>query len=157
MKQIFYSFLGCFLLVLMCFSCSNKQYGKHDLDQLMSTINENDNAWNNLDADKIVSLFAPDGTLLNDDSELLRGHDAIRKSFEEMQKPEKLEFKRDKVEVKLKGNFAYEIVNQTVSVKFIDQEPHDFLVKYIHIWEKQDDGSWRVLIDMNNTLTPSGK
>ena len=31
-----------------------------------------------------------------------------------------------------------------------DQAPTTVLNKYIHIWKKQKDGSWKVLIDMNN-------
>jgi uncharacterized protein (TIGR02246 family) len=141
----------------MCFSCNNKQNEKREMDLLLSAISENDNAWNNLDTDKIVGMFAENGTLLNNNSEISRGKEAIRKSFETMVKAEKLEFKRDKVEVTLKGNMAYEIVNQTVSFKYQDKEPQIVLNKYIHIWEKQGDGSWKVLIDMNNMRKPTGE
>jgi uncharacterized protein (TIGR02246 family) len=125
------------------------------MDKLLSAISENDNAWNNLNVDKIVGMFAENGTLLNDNSEMSRGRDAIRRSFENAVKAEKLEFKRDKVEITLKGNMAYEIVNQAVSFKYQDKELQTALNKYIHIWEKQKDGSWKVLIDMNNLRTPS--
>jgi len=127
------------------------------MDQLLSAISKNDNAWDNLDVDKIVGMFAEEGTLLNNNSEMLRGREAIRKSFENLQKTEKLEFKRDKVEVTLKGNMAYEIVNQTVSFKYQDKEPQTEINKYIHVWEKQKDGSWKVLIDMNNLRKPSSE
>jgi ketosteroid isomerase-like protein len=88
---------------------------------------------------------------------MLRGREAIRKAFEIEQKYEKLEFKRDKVEVSKKGNMAYEIVNQTVSFKYLNLDPQVEINKYIHIWEKQKDGSWKVLIDMNNSRKPSGQ
>jgi uncharacterized protein (TIGR02246 family) len=150
-------FLIFFLLALMGISCTTKQYEKQEMDQLLSAITENDNAWNNLDVDKIVGMFAENGTLLNDNSEMLRGREAIRKAFEIEQKYEKLEFKRDKVEVSKKGNMAYEIVNQTVSFKYLNLDPQVEINKYIHIWEKQKDGSWKVLIDMNNSRKPSGQ
>jgi uncharacterized protein (TIGR02246 family) len=153
MKHNHFSLFIFVLPALLCLSCNSKQKEQHDFDQLNVTITQLDNAWNNLDIEKIVGLFAEDGTLLNDQSEMLRGRDAIRKSFE-MSKPEKLEFKRDKVEVKMDGNFAYEIVNQVVTIKNKDEESKTFLNKYIHIWKKQKDGSWRVLIDMNNMRTP---
>ena len=157
MKHNHHSFLIFFLLAIVCLSCTSNQNDKREMDMLLSAISENDNAWNNLDADKIVGMFAENGTLLNDNSEMLRGKEAIRKSFENLQKTEKLEFKRDKVEVTLKGNMAYEIVNQTVSFKYQDKEPQTEINKYIHIWEKQKDGSWKVLIDMNNTRKASGE
>jgi len=155
MKQNNHFLLGCFLIDLMCLSCNSKQNEKREMDKLLSAISENDNAWNNLNVDKIVGMFAENGTLLNDNSEMSRGRDAIRRSFENAVKAEKLEFKRDKVEITLKGNMAYEIVNQAVSFKYQDKELQTALNKYIHIWEKQKDGSWKVLIDMNNLRTPS--
>jgi uncharacterized protein (TIGR02246 family) len=126
------------------------QNEKKEMEQLQKAISENDNAWNNIDIDKIVRMFAENGTLLNDNSDMLRGKVAIRKYFESAEKGVKMEFKRDKVEVSLKGNMAYEIVNQTGSIKYPDKEPQTFVNKYIHVWEKQKDGSWKVLIDMNN-------
>jgi len=102
------------LLTVMCFSCSSKQNEKTDMNPLMSAISENDVAWNAFDVNKIVGMFAENGTVLNNNSEMLRGREAIRKSFEIEPKYEKLEFKREKVEVKMEGNMAYEIVNQIV-------------------------------------------
>jgi len=157
MKQNHHFLLGCFLLALICFSCNSKQNEKREMDKLLSAISENDNAWNNLNANKIAAMFAENGTALNNDSEILKGREAIKRHLETMRKPEKFEFKRDKVEVTLKGNMAYEIVNQTISLKYLDKEPQTVLNKYIHVWEKQKDGSWKVLIDMNNMRKPAGE
>jgi uncharacterized protein (TIGR02246 family) len=157
MKNNFNSLLVYFLLALMSISCTSKQNEKTDMNQLMTAISENDDAWNALDVNKIVGMFAENGTVLNNNSEMLRGREAIRKSFEIEPKYEKLEFKRDKVEVKMEGNMAYEIVNQIVTFKLKEQESQTILNKYIHIWEKQKDGSWKVLIDMNNLRKSSGE
>jgi uncharacterized protein (TIGR02246 family) len=157
MKNNFNSLLVYILLALMSISCTSKQNEKTDMNQLMTAISENDDAWNALDVNKIVGMFAENGTVLNNNSEMLRGREAIRKSFEIEPKYEKLEFKRDKVEVKMEGNMAYEIVNQIVTFKLKEQESQTILNKYIHIWEKQKDGSWKVLIDMNNLRKSSGE
>jgi uncharacterized protein (TIGR02246 family) len=157
MNNNFNSLLVYFLLALMSISCTSKQNEKTDMNQLMTAISENDDAWNALDVNKIVGMFAENGTVLNNNSEMLRGREAIRKSFEIEPKYEKLEFKRDKVEVKMEGNMAYEIVNQIVTFKLKEQESQTILNKYIHIWEKQKDGSWKVLIDMNNLRKSSGE
>jgi uncharacterized protein (TIGR02246 family) len=143
------------LLIIVVLACATKQNEKQAMDQLQKAISENDNAWNNLDIDKIAGMFAENGTLLNNNSEMVRGKEAIIKSFKTTEKIEKVEFKRDKIEVSLKGNIAYEIVNQTVSIQYPDKEPQTILNKYIHIWEQQKDGSWKVLIDMNNSRTSS--
>ena len=150
MKNYHHSLVIFLLINVMCFSCNNNQNEKAKMNQLLSAISENDNAWNNLNVEKIVEMFAEDGVLLNDNTEIMKGKEAIKKALEMTQKFEKIEFKRDKVDIKLKGNIAYEIVNQAVTYKLTDTEPQKELNKYIHIWEKQKDGSWRVLIDMNN-------
>jgi uncharacterized protein (TIGR02246 family) len=145
------------LIIVMCLSCTNNQNEKANMNKLLSAISENDKAWDNLNVEKIVGMFAEDGVLLNDNAEILKGKEAIRKAFEMTQKFEKIEFKRDKADIKLKGKIAYEIVNQSVTYKLTDIEPQTELNKYIHIWEIQKDGSWRVLIDMNNRRPAAGK
>jgi uncharacterized protein (TIGR02246 family) len=157
MKNYRHSLVIFLLISVMCLSCANNQNEKANMNQLLSVISENDNAWNNLNVEKIVGMFAEDGLLLNDNAEIIKGKEAIRKAFEMAQKFEKIEFKRDKVDIELKGNIAYEIVNQVVTYKLTDTEPQTELNKYIHIWEKQKDGSWRVLLDMNNRRPSAGK
>jgi uncharacterized protein (TIGR02246 family) len=172
MKKLFYLLTALFIIIAGCNQRPKEKESKvkvkksiavlpfrndSTMDQLLSTITANDKAWDNLDVEKIVGMFAENGTLLNDNSEMLRGKEAIKKSFETLQKTQKIEFKRDKVEVSLKGNMAYEIVNQTVSFQYQGKEPQTELNKYIHVWEKQKDGSWKVLIDMNNSRTSSGQ
>jgi uncharacterized protein (TIGR02246 family) len=148
--------LICLLLASVCPSCTSKQNDKKEMDQLMSVITENDNAWDNLNVEKIVGMFAENGTLLNNNSEMCRGREEIKKSFSGLKAYENLEFKRDKVEINLLSNIAYEIVNQTVSYKLKDTAK-TVINKYIHVWEKQKDGTWKVLIDMNNSRVPSGQ
>lgn len=155
MKKSVFSLSISLLILLISTSCTYKLNEQEEMAQLQKAISENENAWNNLDVEKIVGMFAENGTLLNDNSEMLRGKNAIKKYFDTMVKTEELEFKRDKVEVSMKGNMAYEIVNQTVSFKYPGKESQTEINKYIHLWEKQGDGSWKVLIDMNNSRSSS--
>jgi uncharacterized protein (TIGR02246 family) len=140
------------MVTLACVSGFSAQKDNSEMSKFLATVDAFDKAWDALDVDKIVGLFAEDATFLSENAPLLRGRKAIRESFSGP-KPEKLAFTRDKVEVCLEGDFAYEIVNQVVESKMKDQAPTTLLNKYIHIWKKQKDGSWRVLIDMNNLRT----
>ena len=61
-----------------------------------------------------------------------------------------MQFERDKIDIKVEGKLAYEIVNQIATVTNDHQETVKYLQKYIHIWKKQEDGKWKVIVDMFN-------
>ena len=123
-----------------------------EMDKLRSAVDGLADAYNRLDVDKILGLYAEDATYLIEDAEMLRGKEAIRKYFSEAL-PEKVQCKRDIIDLKIEGNLAYEIVNQVVTVQMKGQAAQTIPNKYIHIWKKQKDGSWKVLIDMFNRRT----
>jgi uncharacterized protein (TIGR02246 family) len=125
---------------------------KGEMDKLRSAVDELADAYNRGDVDKILSMYTEDATYLVDEAEMLRGKEAIRKYFSQGLS-EKTQFKREIAELKIEGNLAYEIANQVVTVQMKGQPPQTIPNKYIHIWKKQKDGSWKVLIDMFNRRT----
>jgi uncharacterized protein (TIGR02246 family) len=125
---------------------------KGEVDKVRSAADALADAYDRLDVEKILSLYAEDATYLIEDAEMLRGKEAIRKYFSQ-ELPEKVEFKRDVVELKVEGELAYEIVNQVVTLQMKGQPPQTIPNKYIHVWKKQKNGSWKLLIDMFNRRT----
>jgi len=125
---------------------------KGEVDKVRSAADALADAYDRLDVEKILSLYAEDATYLIEDAEMLRGKEAIRKYFSQ-ELPEKVEFKRDVVELKVEGELAYEIVNQVVTLQMKGQPPQTIPNKYIHVWKKQKDGSWKLLVDMFNRRT----
>lgn len=63
---------SCLLITTISLSCNNKSGEKNDMDKLLSAIADNDNAWNNLNVEKIIGMFSENGTLLSDNAEILR-------------------------------------------------------------------------------------
>ena len=119
------------------------------MDKLRKAESDLADAYDRLDVNKILSIYAEDATYLIENAEMLRGKEAIRKYFSQ-ELPEKVQFKRDVIDLKIEGNMAYEIANQIVTIQMKGQEPQTIQNKFIHIWKKQKDGSWKVLIDMDN-------
>ena len=76
MKNYSHFLIILFFIGAMCLSCTGNKNEAAEMNKLMSTISANDNAWNILDVEKIVGMFAEDGMLLNDNSEILKGKDA---------------------------------------------------------------------------------
>jgi uncharacterized protein (TIGR02246 family) len=149
MKAKFSIFLAVVLLVCLFSPVALAQTGKSEMDKLRKAESDLADAYDRLDVNKILSIYAEDATYLIENAEMLRGKEAIRKYFSQ-ELPEKVQFKRDVIDLKIEGNMAYEIANQIVTIQMKGQEPQTIQNKFIHIWKKQKDGSWKVLIDMDN-------
>jgi uncharacterized protein (TIGR02246 family) len=152
MKAKFSMLLAVVLLVCLFSPVALAQTGKSEMDKLRKAVNELAEAYDRLDVDKILNIYAEDATYLIEDAEMLRGKDAIR-TYVSQALPEKVQFKRDIIDLKIEGNLAYEIVNQVVTLQMKGQASQIIPNKYIHVWKKQRDGSWKVLIDMVNRRT----
>ena len=104
-----------------------------------------------------LAACAADASVLPQNSPLLTGHEAIGKLFGDMfQAPEfKIEWHPLKVEVAKSGDLGYstgvysDSVKDPASGKTI--EDHG---KYLTVWKKQKDGSWKVQYDIFNTDLP---
>jgi uncharacterized protein (TIGR02246 family) len=149
MKARFSTLLAVVLLVCLFSPVALAQTGKSEMDKLRKAVSDLAEAYDRFNVDKILGMYAEDATYLIEDAEMLRGKEAIRKYFSQ-EWPEKVQFKRDVIDLKIEGNMAYEIANQIVTIQMKGQEPQTTPNKFIHIWKKQKDGSWKVLIDMVN-------
>lgn len=137
MKFHFYILLFAFLLL----SC-----GKQENARLvfMQTIDAYENAWAAGDFLKVESFFAEDARRLHTEP-YVWDRKEIKRYFEERAGQEndtakkfiKNAWKNDReyLEIRVEGNIAYDVFT---TEKF----------KALHIWEKQNDGSWKIIYDM---------
>jgi uncharacterized protein (TIGR02246 family) len=147
--------LICLMTVLIIgFSCQQKfdtQSGNsQDWENLQKTILEFDNAWDTGDTEKKLEIFADDGIFLPQGREMIIGTEALRENFESIPKEISWKFERDKIKLEMEGDIAYEVVNQLTTITQTGQEPRTIPQKYVHVWKKQQDGSWKVIIDIYN-------
>ncbi len=157
------SYLKPFLSVVISFSiliCINGQNTAKKMDKLKNTIEAFDEAWNAIDLQRAVEFFADNAMLLLPNRTTFEGKKAIRGHYDSMAawaeyvKSGKWEYVRDKLEVKMEGNMAFEVVNVIFTFQKEGEELFTENTKYIHIWEKQDDGSWKVIVDMFSRSDP---
>jgi uncharacterized protein (TIGR02246 family) len=108
------------------------------------------------DLDKSVSFYAPDATTLPPNQPMVTGAANIRKAFGEMLAAPGLEigWTVTKVEAAKGGDLGYSMGTYTMSVTGPDGKPMPDHGKYVTIWQKQADGSWKVLADTFNTDVP---
>jgi ketosteroid isomerase-like protein len=64
-----------------------------------------------------------------------------------------LSFAPSKVEVSKSGDLAYEIGDYSLTFSDKKGKPLTTKAKYVVVWGKQADGSWKVLVDAPNTTT----
>jgi ketosteroid isomerase-like protein len=104
------------------------------------------------DSTAATSLYADDAILMWANAPAARGHDAIAKSFGAAVSTMKVSaFKLQTQDVTLAGDYAietgaYQMTSQTKNAK-----PVQDIGKYIVVWKKQPDGSYRIFRDIANS------
>ena len=114
--------------------------------------------WAAKDLDKILSHYADDATLMVPDVPLLHGKDAMRPALQQIlaDKNWSLTFSSTTVEVSKSGDIAYLQGNYTVTEtspktkKSVTEKG-----KYVTVYKKQADGSWKAIEDINNETAPA--
>jgi uncharacterized protein (TIGR02246 family) len=120
-----------------------------------------DDAWMKVfaakDLDKSVAFFDEKGAVLASNAPIAQGREAIAKSFAGFfTLPNlKITWRADKADVAKSGELGY--TSGTYQMSFSD--PAGKTVsdkgKYVTVWTKQTDGSWKVLLDIFNTDMPA--
>ncbi len=81
------------------------------------------------------------------------GKDAIQKAWTDMLATPgfALTFSPTKIEVSRSGDLAYEIGEYSQTTNDKKGKPQTVKAKYITVWGKQPDGSWKALVDAPTT------
>ena len=109
------------------------------------------------DMDKIVAHYADDGTVLLSNAPTMVGKDAIRAGLKDaIADPTfTVDLKTVKVEVS-KDNLAYS--QGTYSTKATDAKTQKLIAetgRYVEVYKKQADGSWKIVEDINSPDAPA--
>jgi uncharacterized protein (TIGR02246 family) len=101
------------------------------------------------------SFYADSAVLMAAGAPITNGKDAIQKAFAGMMTDPKfmLTFAPTKVEVSKAGDLAYEIGDYEITFSDKKGKPVTTKAKYVVVWGKQADGSWKALVDAPNTTT----
>jgi ketosteroid isomerase-like protein len=110
------------------------------------------------DIDKITSFWADDASLFIPNLPVLNGSAAIKPAIKEMVSDPNfaLTFGATKVEVSKAGDYAYS--QGTYTQTSTDPKTKKAVVekgKYVTVYKKQADGSWKAVADINNADAPA--
>jgi uncharacterized protein (TIGR02246 family) len=153
-KSLWYAFL-CFLLTSVSIVAQ-------DMEEMKSKIQEwNDQfsqAMMNNDNEKMLSFYADDIVSMPSYSPMLEGKDALKNAMamDENSGNKYTKFNLNSKQVLSQGNLLIDIgtYELTVEMKGADK-PIDDHGKYVTVYEKQDDGNWKIKVDTwNSDLNP---
>ena len=158
------SFLsGCIALLSFAFVCLASAADT----KIEQTLRDLDAQWSAAagakDVDKTVSYYAADAIVMPPNAPAATTKEAIRSAWKEMltSPGAAISWKATKVEVAKAGDLAY--VSGTYEQLMTDAsgKPAKDRGKYVEIFKKQTDGTWKVIVDIWNSdlpaPAPSGK
>jgi uncharacterized protein (TIGR02246 family) len=105
------------------------------------------------DAQQSASFYADDASLLAPGAPLATGKDAIQKTWAGMMATPgfALSFSSTRIDASREGDLAYEIGNYEMTTNDKKGKPQTVKAKYLTVWGKQPDGTWKVLADAPTT------
>ena len=109
--------------------------------------------------DKTVSYYAGDAIVMPSNSPALTSKEAIRAMWQGMLGAPNFSggWTATKVEVARSGDLAYVTGTYEISQADASGKPVTDKGKYLEVWKKQADGSWKCVADMFNTNLPAAR
>ncbi len=138
------------IFFLAVFAC---QDDKAEMKALMLAIDDYETAWANNDFLKVESYFTADAKRLHTEpyvwdrikiKEYFEEREAICNKVAQSGNKKDWKAEREYIEIRIEGNIAYDIFT---TERF----------KALHIWEKQNDGSWKIKYDVGMLNYPEKK
>ena len=101
----------------------------------------------------IASVYADDAILLPSESPMVRGKQAIQDHWQDAIKAGVRSVKLQTLELDEKGDTAIEIGASTVTAMG-ERGPVTSTGKYLVVWKRQPDGTWKYAVDIFNSDAP---
>ncbi len=110
------------------------------------------------DAERWASVYADDARVFPPNAPLVTGKEAIRKHFAELFASPgfEIDWEVTRVEVSRAGDLGYVVGTHKVTVNDAEGNPVTDRGKWIAIWKKQADGTWKCIEDIWNSDQPTG-
>ena len=110
------------------------------------------------DVDAVVALYDEGAIMIPPNAELVEGLAGVRGyRFGFIETPGvELEFELVRAEVSAAGDIGWTLAIGEITINQPDGPPGRDRVRDFHMWKKQTDGSWKVVVDTWNSGFPAG-
>lgn len=151
-KQFILSVCVTLITTTVAFAASADEKALRDADEAWSA------AAATKDVDKTVAFYSDDAVVMPPNAERATSKEAIRKIWKDMLTDAELTWKATKVEVAKSGDIGFIIGTYEVAMNdVVTGKPVNDRGKYLEVWEKQTDGSWKCAADMFSSDIPVTK
>ena len=137
------------------FACTSQQM---DVAKVRTAIEEADakfvEAFNQGDAAAVAALYTDDATLLPPNNKMIQGKDGVQEFWNGAMQMGVKVAALTTVDVSGSGNLAYEIGKYSLTIQPEGQEATKDEGKYIIVWKRDVDGSWKLHADIWNSSMP---
>ena len=152
-----------FVLLLLAFSAAcQKETGADTRAADEATLKNLDAEWSKAagttkDLDKTVSYYSDDALVMPPNIPTLTGKEPIRALWKSMLEAPGFGggWKATKVEVSKSGDFGYVTGSYELTERDDSGKPMTDKGKFLEVWKKQADGSWKCVADMFSSDLPS--
>ena len=104
------------------------------------------------DAKTLAAMYTPDAIAFPPDSEMIRGNEAIGNFWKTTRDNGVQSATLTTVDVGRSGDVAYEVGKVSLTIQPVGKEPTMSAAKYVVVWKRQSDGSWKLHRDIWNSL-----
>ena len=112
-------------------------------------------AFNRGDAAAVAGMYAEDATAFPPDSDLVKGRAAIQAVWQGFLDMGGKSMKFTVLDVQSSGNVIVETGRADLQVQPPGASAVDVPVKYVVVWKRQKDGSWKISHDIWNSMAPA--
>jgi len=109
-------------------------------------------AFNTANYDHCAEMFAPDGTLMPPNHDLVQGSKAIERTLQRFADLGYEDLRRETIRVEASGDLAVEIGRYTVSIRQNNGTTVVDRGKYVNSWRRL--GAWRIVTDCWSSNLP---
>jgi uncharacterized protein (TIGR02246 family) len=103
------------------------------------------------DVDKTVSFYSDDAVVMPPNAPRATTKEAIRTIWKDLLTDASISWKTKEVEVARSGDLAYSSGTYEVTLNDPTGTPVKDRGKYLEVWKKQADGTWKCVMDMWNS------
>lgn len=142
---------------IACSQSGEQQAGANQADvEAINKLREQEMAaFSAADVNTLLILFTNDAIVMPPNEPALYGKDAIRAWLENVYKQFTVQGKYTSSDVVLAGDWAFERFTSTLTTTPVaGGEPVQEVIKGLHIYRRQADGSWKIAQDIWNTDNP---
>lgn len=104
------------------------------------------------DGNALAAMYTPDAIVFPPDSEMIRGNEAIGEFWKATRESGVQSAVLTTEDVGRSGDVAYEAGKVTLTIQPAGKEPTKAAAKFVVIWKRQLDGSWKLHRDIWNSL-----